>query len=130
MPTEVEAKLRDEASKKGLKGKHADAYVYGTMNKAGSPRLRPHDRGEVMDLNDPTLQLLSAALSRIEALEVRAGAHEKAFEALENRVMFLAEYHQKQLSAVSTELHAHTHAQRMHGGPGGPAHEIQNLQQL
>ncbi len=35
MPAEMEASLKAEAAKKGLKGKHADAYVYGTMNNAG-----------------------------------------------------------------------------------------------
>lgn len=35
MPTELENKLKAEAAKKGLMGKHADAYVYGTMRKTG-----------------------------------------------------------------------------------------------
>lgn len=35
MPIEVENKLKARAQKKGLKGKHAKAYVYGTMNKLG-----------------------------------------------------------------------------------------------
>ncbi len=35
MPKEMERKLRAEARKKGLKGKRADAYVYGTMRKQG-----------------------------------------------------------------------------------------------
>lgn len=35
MPAAMEKKLKAEAKKKGLKGKAADAYVYGTMNKAG-----------------------------------------------------------------------------------------------
>jgi len=35
MPKELERKLKAEARKKGLKGKRADAYVYGTMTKAG-----------------------------------------------------------------------------------------------
>lgn len=35
MPKLMEIKLRMEAEKKGLKGKEADAYVYGTMRKTG-----------------------------------------------------------------------------------------------
>jgi len=35
MPKKVEDKLRREAKEKGLKGKHLDAYVYGTMAKRG-----------------------------------------------------------------------------------------------
>lgn len=35
MPKEMERKLRAEAKKKGLKGDRADAYVFGTMRKAG-----------------------------------------------------------------------------------------------
>jgi len=35
MPIEVENKLKARARKKGFKGKRADRYVYGTMNKLG-----------------------------------------------------------------------------------------------
>jgi len=35
MPKEMEARLKRLAIKKGLKGERADAYVYGTMRKAG-----------------------------------------------------------------------------------------------
>ena len=35
MPKGMERKLKKEASKKGLTGKRADAYVYGTMRKTG-----------------------------------------------------------------------------------------------
>ena len=35
MPKKLENKLRKEAKKKGLKGKHLDAYIYGTMRKTG-----------------------------------------------------------------------------------------------
>lgn len=35
MPKEMERKLRGKARKKGLRGERADAYVYGTMRKAG-----------------------------------------------------------------------------------------------
>ena len=41
MPKAMERKLRQQARKKGLKGKQADAYVYGTMRKAGwKPKKR------------------------------------------------------------------------------------------
>lgn len=33
MPIAVEKALKKTAKKKGLKGKRADAYVYGTLNK-------------------------------------------------------------------------------------------------
>ena len=33
MPKEMEKKLKEKARKKGLTGKRADAYVYGTMQK-------------------------------------------------------------------------------------------------
>jgi hypothetical protein len=35
MPKALERKLKAEARKKGLKGKKANAYVYGTMRKTG-----------------------------------------------------------------------------------------------
>ncbi len=35
MPKAMEKKLKSEAKKKGLSGKRADAYVYGTMRKNG-----------------------------------------------------------------------------------------------
>lgn len=35
MPKAMERKLMMEADKKGLKGKRKNAYVYGTMRKAG-----------------------------------------------------------------------------------------------
>jgi len=31
----VESRLKREASKKGFKGRRADRYVYGTLNKSG-----------------------------------------------------------------------------------------------
>ena len=33
---EMEARMRKQAKKKGLKGRRADSYVYGTMNQAGA----------------------------------------------------------------------------------------------
>jgi hypothetical protein len=35
MPKKLEKKLKTEATKKGLKGEKADAYVYGTLRKTG-----------------------------------------------------------------------------------------------
>lgn len=35
MPVEMERRLKAKAHKKGLKGKRAAAYVYGTMRKTG-----------------------------------------------------------------------------------------------
>lgn len=35
MPAKLERALKSEAKKKGMKGKRADAYVYGTLRKTG-----------------------------------------------------------------------------------------------
>lgn len=35
MPKKMEEALKREARKKGLTGKRADAYVYGTLRKTG-----------------------------------------------------------------------------------------------
>lgn len=35
MPKKMEKKLRAEVKKKGLKGKRADALIFGTMKKTG-----------------------------------------------------------------------------------------------
>jgi len=35
MPKALERKLKKEAKKKGLKGKRANAYVYGSLRKTG-----------------------------------------------------------------------------------------------
>lgn len=35
MPKALERRLKRQAAKKGLKGKRADAYVYGTMRRTG-----------------------------------------------------------------------------------------------
>lgn len=35
MPKKLEKQLKNEAAKKGLTGKRADAYVYGTLRKTG-----------------------------------------------------------------------------------------------
>ena len=35
MPKKLERQLKSQARKKGLKGRRADAYVYGTLRKTG-----------------------------------------------------------------------------------------------
>lgn len=35
MPKKLERKLKQRAARKGLRGKRADAYVYGTLRKTG-----------------------------------------------------------------------------------------------
>ena len=41
MPKLMEMRLRARARRKGLKGRRADAYVYGTMRKTGwKPRRK------------------------------------------------------------------------------------------
>jgi hypothetical protein len=35
MPEKLERKLKAQAAQKGYKGERADAYVYGTLRKAG-----------------------------------------------------------------------------------------------
>ena len=44
MPVAMERALRKSARKKGLKGKRADAYVYGTMRKQGWKPKRKRTR--------------------------------------------------------------------------------------
>ena len=44
MPVAMERALRKQARKKGLKGKRADAYVYGTMRKRGWKPKRKRTR--------------------------------------------------------------------------------------
>ncbi len=63
-----------------------------------------------VNLQDPTLQLLGAALSRIEALEVRVNVQDKRIDRLEED---LADVHRK--------LNAHLHAPQMHEASAGPA---------
>ena len=38
MPEKLEKSLMAQARKKGLKGKKADAYVYGTLTKVDGPK--------------------------------------------------------------------------------------------
>lgn len=40
MPKKMEKKLKAEAKKKGLKGKRADKYVYGTLRSIGWRPMR------------------------------------------------------------------------------------------
>jgi hypothetical protein len=46
MPKEMEDALKRKAKKKGLKGKRANAYVYGTMRKTG---WKPKGEGKAKD---------------------------------------------------------------------------------
>ena len=45
MPKKMERALKKSAKKKGLKGKRAKAYIYGTMRKAGWRPKRERDAG-------------------------------------------------------------------------------------
>ena len=49
MPKELHDKLSKSARKKGLKGKDAASYIYGTMaeiEKQGGLRVQKHKRGK------------------------------------------------------------------------------------
>ena len=46
MPKKMERALRKQARKKGMKGKRADRYVYGSMVNAGwRPKKRSKKKG-------------------------------------------------------------------------------------
>lgn len=50
MPKKLERKLKRQARKKGLKGRRADAYVYGTLRKTGwKPSHHSAPNGEWLD---------------------------------------------------------------------------------
>lgn len=51
----AEASIRAQARKKGLKGRRADRYVYGTLNKAG-----------LMHGNEATAKGLTKALTKAQ----------------------------------------------------------------
>lgn len=46
MPKKLEAKLKREAGKAGLKGERKNAYVYGTMRKTGWKPARERKGGK------------------------------------------------------------------------------------
>lgn len=47
MPKKMEKALQKKAKKKGLKGKRKNAYIYGTMRKAGwKPKRERHGGNE------------------------------------------------------------------------------------
>jgi hypothetical protein len=58
MPKKLEKKLKKEAGEKGLSGKEASAYVYGTMRKTGwtpgegkgSPPTQSQKHGSTADI--------------------------------------------------------------------------------
>lgn len=47
MPKKMEQELKAKAKKKGLTGERADAYIYGTMRKAGwTPSTQKKGKGK------------------------------------------------------------------------------------
>lgn len=52
MPMEKEMMLKEEAAKKGMKGKRADAYIYGTMEKKKKERKAKMAKAMMMDKKD------------------------------------------------------------------------------
>ena len=49
MPEFLERQLKKAAAKRGFKGRRADRYVYGTMNKMGAMRgNKETDKGRAM----------------------------------------------------------------------------------
>ncbi len=48
MPKEMEERLKKQARKKGLSGKKAAAYVYGTMRKTGWKPPRERDAASML----------------------------------------------------------------------------------
>lgn len=46
MPKAMERALKREAAKKGLSGKRADAWVYGTLRKTGWVPKREQNKGK------------------------------------------------------------------------------------
>ncbi len=50
MPKELEDKLKKQASKQGLSGERAGAYVYGTMRKTGWRPSREKQHGSLEDI--------------------------------------------------------------------------------
>lgn len=56
MPKELEMKLKQQAHRKGFKGKKANAYVYGTLRKTGwVPSTQRKDPGFYGHLKIQTL---------------------------------------------------------------------------
>lgn len=66
-----------------------------------------------MNLEDPTLEIISALARRVEAQDKTIA------EALAIGARL-----ERDLAFVQRELNAHLHAPQMHGGPGGPAYNI------
>lgn len=54
MPAKMEKALKKSARKKGLKGKRAKAYVYGTMQKMGA--MKPKKKKKSMENMDYTME--------------------------------------------------------------------------
>jgi hypothetical protein len=68
MPKELEAKLKKEARKKGLKGESANAYVFGTMRKTG---WEPKRKGGSIKSHS-TLYYMPGELGRITKKAIKA----------------------------------------------------------
>lgn len=49
MPKKMEKRLKKSAKKKGLKGKRAKAYIYGTMRKTGWKPKREKQKGYTLE---------------------------------------------------------------------------------
>jgi len=57
MPKELEDKLKKQASKQGLSGDKADAYIYGTMRKTGwKPKREQHGSLSDIDFHENAAQ--------------------------------------------------------------------------
>jgi hypothetical protein len=67
VPLFLEKKLKATAASKGLTGRHADAYVYGTMNNIGAMHgNRPTAKGAEMQRKheEHSLQKLAGKKAR------------------------------------------------------------------
>ena len=64
MPAFLEAKLKQKAAEKGLKGKKADHYVFGAMNNMGAMKgSKETAKGKRMQKKHDALQAKSHKLS-------------------------------------------------------------------
>lgn len=75
-----------------------------------------------MNLEDTTLALISALAKRVEAQDKTIADALAEGVKLEHRIKGL----EADIAFIHRELNAHLHAPQMHGGPGGPKHEVRN----
>jgi hypothetical protein len=76
MPRFLENALRHEAAKKGLRGKHADRYVFGAMNNIGAVRgnkITP--KGEAMEKKHMEKESKSESAAPQSMKEMRIEIH-------------------------------------------------------